>query len=235
LTTSVIGIYNPCLTNSLRQEEEGHIYRTLRKSECCTSILNENEESALTEYGDSLDKVSGEVLLCTKCRLCKTRQHAVPGEGLGSAKVLFVGEAPGEQEDLQGRPFVGAAGKLLTELLQSVNIRREDAYITNIVKCRPPNNRPPRKDESAACRPYLDRQVALIHPAVVCPMGNSAIQTFLDSEKSVTALHGIPFEVQSMTYFPMYHPAAALYTFGLRKTMEADFRKLRALLDSMVD
>jgi uracil-DNA glycosylase family 4 len=188
-----------------------------------------------TKSEDSLIKVSSEVLDCTKCRLCETRKHAVPGEGLGSAKVTFVGEAPGEQEDVQGRPFVGAAGKLLTELLQFVNLRREDVYITNTVKCRPPNNRPPRKDESAACRPYLDRQIAIIRPKVICPMGNSAIHAFLDSDESVTALHGIPFEMQSVTHFPMYHPAAALYTFNLRKVMEEDFRKLRALLDSMAD
>jgi uracil-DNA glycosylase family 4 len=214
---------------------DGHIYRALRKSECSLTNLDENEKLTLTESGDSIEKVSSEVLVCTKCRLCETRKHAVPGEGFRSAKVLFVGEAPGEQEDLQGRPFVGAAGKLLTELLQSVNIRREDVYITNTVKCRPPNNRPPRKDESPACRPYLDRQIALIRPTVICPMGNSAIQAFLDSNESITALHGIPFEIKSVTYFPMYHPAAALYTFSLRKVMEEDFRKLRALLDSMAD
>lgn len=150
-----------------------------------------------------------------------------------SAKVMFVGEAPGEQEDVQGRPFVGAAGKLLTELLESVKIRREDVYITNTVKCRPPNNRPPRKDETASCRPYLDRQITLIQPKVICPMGNSAIQALTNSTESVTTLHGIPFEIGSVTYFPMYHPAAALYTFSLRKVMEEDFRKLRALLDSI--
>ena len=146
---------------------------------------------------------------------------------------MFVGEAPGEQEDVQGRPFVGAAGKLLTELLASIGLRREDVYITNIVKCRPPNNRPPRKDESAACRPYLDRQLALIHPSVICPMGNSAIHALIDSDESVTALHGIPFEVGSITYFPMYHPAAALYTLGLRRVMEEDFKKLKRLLNSI--
>jgi DNA polymerase len=146
---------------------------------------------------------------------------------------MFVGEAPGEQEDIQGLPFVGAAGKLLTELLASIGLRREDVYITNVVKCRPPNNRPPRKDESTACRPYLDRQLVLIQPTVVCPMGNSAIHALIDSDQSVAAVHGIPFEVGSITYFPMYHPAAALYTFGLRKVMEEDFKKLRALLDSL--
>jgi uracil-DNA glycosylase family 4 len=192
-------------------------------------------ELVRTEPADSLEKVSNEVLACTKCRLCQSRKFAVPGEGSKSAKVLFVGEAPGEQEDLQGRPFVGAAGRLLTELIRSVNLRREDVYITNTVKCRPPSNRPPRKDESAACRPYLDRQISLIHPRVICPMGNSAIRSFLDSDESVTALHGIPFEIQSITYFPMYHPAAALYTFSLRSVMEEDFRKLRSLLDSIAD
>ena len=186
-----------------------------------------------TEPVDSLEKIATEVVVCTKCRLCEARKHAVPGEGSKSAEVMFVGEAPGEQEDLQGRPFVGAAGKLLTELLQSINLRRDEVYITNTVKCRPPDNRPPRKDESAACRPYLDRQTDLIGPRVICPMGNSAIRAFLDSDQSVSALHGIPFEIQSATYFPMYHPAAALYTFSLRKVMEEDFKKLRRLLNSL--
>lgn len=145
---------------------------------------------------------------------------------------MFVGEAPGEQEDIQGRPFVGSAGKLLTELLASVNLRREDVYITNIAKCRPPNNRPPRKDEAATCRPYLDRQIVSLQPRFICPMGNSAIHALMDSDGSVTEVHGIPFEVGSITYFPMYHPAAVLYTFSLRNIMLEDFKKLSALLDS---
>ncbi len=186
-----------------------------------------------TQSGDSLEKISSEVLVCTKCRLSETRKNAVPGEGSKNTRVVFVGEAPGEQEDIQGRPFVGAAGKLLTELLASVGLRREDVYIMNIVKCRPPNNRPPRKDEATACRPYLDRQITLIQPKVICPMGNSAIHAFVDSDESVAGLHGIPFEVGPVTYFPMYHPAAALYTLSLKTIMEEDFKKLRALLDSL--
>jgi DNA polymerase len=146
---------------------------------------------------------------------------------------MFVGEAPGEQEDNQGRPFVGAAGKLLTELLQSIGLRREEVFITNTVKCRPPNNRPPRKDELAACRGYLDRQLMLIRPRAVCPLGNSAIRALLNSNESVTELHGMPLEQDGITYFPMYHPAAALYTFALRKVMEEDFRKLRVMLESL--
>ena len=186
-----------------------------------------------TQSRDSLVKVSSEVVVCTKCRLCETRRNAVPGEGLERSRVIFVGEAPGEQEDVQGRPFVGAAGKLLTELLASIGLRREDVYITNIVKCRPPGNRPPRKDEATACRPYLNRQVSLITPRVICPMGNSAIHSLMDSDSSVTDLHGMPFEIELVTFFPMYHPAAALYTFQLRKVMEEDFKKLRGLLDSL--
>jgi DNA polymerase len=145
--------------------------------------------------------------------------------------VIFVGEAPGEQEDVQGRPFVGAAGKLLTELLESVGVRREDVYITNIVKCRPPKNRPPRKDEAASCKPYLERQLFLINPKVVCPMGNSAIHSLIGKEKSVTELHGKPLQVGNVTFFPMYHPAAALYTFQLRKVLEEDFKNLSAFLN----
>ena len=157
----------------------------------------------------------------------------MPGEGLWSAKVMFVGEAPGEQEDNLGRPFVGAAGKLLVELLQSIGLRREDVFITNMVKCRPPNNRPPRKDELAACRSYLDRQFKLIHPRAVCLLGNSAIRAILNPKESVSELHGVTLEKNSITYFPMYHPAAALYTFSLREVMGEDFRKLRVLLDSI--
>jgi DNA polymerase len=145
---------------------------------------------------------------------------------------MFVGEAPGEQEDNLGRPFVGAAGKLLTELLQSIGLRREEVFITNTVKCRPPNNRPPRKDELAACRGYLDRQLKLVHPRVVCPLGNSAVRALLNLNESVTELHGISIEKGDITYFPMYHPAAALYTFALRKVMEEDFKKLRMLLNA---
>jgi DNA polymerase len=146
---------------------------------------------------------------------------------------MFIGEAPGEQEDTQGRPFVGAAGKLLTELLATIGLKREEVYITNVAKCRPPNNRPPRKDEAAACRPYLERELALIRPSVVCPMGNSAIHALIETGESVTALHGIPLEVDAVTYFPMYHPAAALYTFQLRKVMEEDFQRLKRFLNTL--
>jgi len=228
----VIGIGEPLDRNLLCEIEKCNIYRALPTPSYNASIPAHLEELIVTKTQDSLAKVSSEVVACTKCPLCETRKNAVPGEGSESLKVIFVGEAPGEQEDVQGRPFVGAAGKLLTELLASVGLRREEVYITNVVKCRPPKNRPPRKDETAACRPYLDRQINLLAPLVICPMGNSAIHSLMDSDKSVTDLHGIPFEHRHVTIFPMYHPAAALYTFQLRKVMEEDFKKLRGLLDS---
>jgi DNA polymerase len=180
---------------------------------------------------DSLEAIAAEVIECRKCRLCETRKNAVPGEGSKFGKVVFVGEAPGEQENNQGLPFVGAAGKLLTELLQSVRLGREEVFITNIVKCRPPNNRPPRKDEVAACSSYLERQLKLLRPRVICPMGNSAIHTLISPDSSVSELHGVATKKDCVMYFPMYHPAAALYTFALREVMREDFRKLKSVLD----
>lgn len=222
------GHWNASLELSSLREAKTDIY-TVR----CPERNNSSVSGGLVPTEDSIQAVAREVIACTKCRLCETRKSAVPGEGSQSTKVMFVGEAPGGEEDIQGRPFVGAAGKLLTELLESTGLKREEVYITNVVKCRPPNNRPPRKDETATCKPYLDRQVALIQPKVICPMGNSAIRVFIDSEKSVTGLHGISFEGDSATYFPMYHPAAALYTASLRKVMEEDFKKLGSLLNSI--
>jgi DNA polymerase len=178
-------------------------------------------------------RVADEVVSCRKCRLCETRRNAVPGEGSEDAKVMFIGEAPGEQEDTQGRPFVGQAGKLLTELLWSIGLRREEVFITNIVKCRPPANRPPRKDESSACKDYLNRQLKLVNPRIICPMGNSAIRTIMNLDQSVSELHGVPFKIASSTYLPLYHPAAALYTSTLRKVMEEDFKRLKKLLNSV--
>jgi len=229
----VIGIGEPLDTNSLGETEKCNIYRALPTTIDNASISVHLEELMPTQSKDSLVKVSSEVVACTKCRLSETRANAVPGEGSESSRIVFVGEAPGEQEDAQGRPFVGAAGKLLTELLASVGLRRRDVYITNVVKCRPPKNRPPRKDEAAACRTYLDRQLGLITPRIICPMGNSAIHSLMNSDKSVTDLHGIPFEHGQVTIFPLYHPAAALYTFQLRKVMEEDFKKVKVLLNAL--
>lgn len=189
----------------------------------------EGRQMKLTQVGDTLDKVEDEVVLCTDCRLCKTRKRAVPGEGSGTARIMFVGEAPGRQEDENGRPFVGAAGKLLTELLESIGLRREDVYITNVVKCRPPENRTPFEDEAKACRNYLERQIFLISPKIVCPMGNSAIGALLATKSAVSELRGSAITNDGVTYLPMYHPAAALYDPKLRTVLEKDFEKLKEM------
>jgi DNA polymerase len=175
-------------------------------------------------------KLNREVKVCIKCELHKSRKEAVPGEGSINATMLFIGEAPGEQEDLQGRPFVGAAGRLLNQLLNSIGLRREDVYITNIVKCRPPANRPPHIDEVSACSSYLDRQMKLIKPKIVCPMGNVALRSFTGKDVPISRAHGqLISNAKSHLVFPLYHPAAALYTAKLRSVLESDFKELSKL------
>ena len=184
-----------------------------------------NQERAI-----ELALVSSEIIKCTKCELHKSRMNAVPGEGPADSKIMFVGEGPGQNEDEQGRPFVGAAGKLLTELLESIGLRRSDIFITNIVKCRPPNNRAPRKPEIEACHPYLMSQIELINPRIICPLGTPAITTLLGEEFTATKSHGKPTSKDNLTILPMYHPAAALYDASLREVLESDFRVLKRLL-----
>jgi uracil-DNA glycosylase len=179
-----------------------------------------------------LELVHSEIASCTKCDLHKSRTKTVPGEGPVDAKIMFVGEGPGQNEDEQGRPFVGAAGKLLTELLGSIGINRSQVFITNIVKCRPPNNRAPRKSEAEACNPYLKDQIRLINPQIICPLGTPAITTLLGEEYSATRSHGRKVSKDSLTFLPMYHPAAALYDASLKEVLSADFRSLKKLLDS---
>jgi len=168
---------------------------------------------------------------CTKCELYKSRTRAVPGEGPHDAKVLFVGEGPGQNEDEQGRPFVGAAGKFLTELLESIGLKRSEVFITNIVKCRPPNNRAPRKGEIEACKSYLESQIRLINPRIICPLGTPAINTVIGDEYSATKVHGKPIKQGETIILPLYHPAAALYDNTLRDVLLQDFKILKDLLD----
>ncbi|MCI0561232.1 MAG: uracil-DNA glycosylase, partial [Nitrososphaera sp.] len=151
-----------------------------------------------------------EVVGCPLCKLARTRNNAVPGEGQLSAKIMFIGEAPGRSEDEKGRPFVGAAGKILDELLKKAGIERPQVFITNVVKCRPPGNRVPEDDEVAACKPYLDRQVALIRPRVICVLGRTAYSSLLGGS-SITANRGKIVERSGQKYFLTIHPAAAIY------------------------
>jgi uracil-DNA glycosylase len=178
-----------------------------------------------------LELLNSEIATCTKCELHKSRTKAVPGEGPLDAKVMFVGEGPGQNEDEQGRPFVGAAGKLLTELLESIGLKRSEVFITNIVKCRPPNNRAPRKSEVETCNPYLESQMKLIKPQIVCALGTPAITTLLGQEYSASRAHGKPVSKEKMTILPMYHPAAALYDATLKEVLAADFKILKNWLE----
>jgi uracil-DNA glycosylase len=178
-----------------------------------------------------LQLIHSEIIECTKCDLHQSRTHAVPGEGPIDARIMFVGEGPGQNEDEQGRPFVGAAGKFLTELLESIGLKRTDVFITNIVKCRPPNNRAPRKSEIEACNPYLRSQIRLINPRIVCALGTPAITTLIGDEYSASRFHGKPLTKGEVTILPMYHPAAALYDASLKETILHDFQILRHLLE----
>src|SRR5467141_2804504 len=152
-------------------------------------------------------------------------------EGPHDARIMFVGEGPGQNEDEQGRPFVGAAGKFLTELLESIGLKRSDVFITNIVKCRPPNNRAPRKSEIEACNPYLQSQIRLINPRILCALGTPAITTLIGDEYSASRFHGKPLTKRGVTLLPMYHPAAALYDASLKETLFHDFQILKKLLE----
>lgn len=174
---------------------------------------------------DSLERVAGEVRGCPLCKLSRTRKNAVPGEGQLAAKIMFVGEAPGRSEDDKGRPFVGAAGRILDGMLEKAGIERSQVFITNVVKCRPPNNRVPEEDESTACRPYLDRQIALIQPQVICILGRTAYQSLLGGS-SITANRGKIVEKAGQKYFLTIHPAAAIYNRSLLAVLEKDLKTL---------
>lgn len=170
---------------------------------------------------------------CSLCELAKSRKNAVPGEGDFHASLMLIGEAPGRNEDLAGRPFVGAAGAFLDYLLSSIDVDRKKVFITNIVKCRPPMNRPPRVNEVNACKPYLEQQMMLIGPRIVCLMGNNAIKGVLGKGHTISEMHGKLVQREGgKEFFLTYHPAAALYVNELRNVMMDDFKRLSRILSS---
>jgi uracil-DNA glycosylase family 4 len=182
---------------------------------------------------EALQNLHQEVRECPLCMLSQTRTKAVPGSGDPRAQIMIVGEAPGQQEDLQGLPFIGAAGQLLNKLLASIGIAREEVYITNIVKCRPPGNRDPLPVEVTACSGYLDRQVDLIKPAVILLLGRHAVQRLLPGLEGISRVHGQLVERDGRAYVPLYHPAAALYNSFLVDTLEADFRRVKVYIEQV--
>jgi uracil-DNA glycosylase family 4 len=170
---------------------------------------------------------------CQRCPLASGRTQVVFGTGNPQASIMFVGEAPGFYEDRQGEPFVGAAGKLLTELLQSIGLERSDIYIANVIKCRPPKNRDPLPDEINTCKPFLLQQIELIQPKLVCTLGNFATQTLLERKVGITKIHGQVIHLKYFLVFPLFHPAAALHQDNLRVPLKEDFQKLKAVLEQM--
>jgi len=172
-----------------------------------------------------LKEVAAEVSVCTKCDLCKGRTKAVPGEGNPHAQVMFIGEGPVFHEDKQGRPFVGPAGQFLEELLASINLKRADVFITNVVKCRPPGNRDPQPAEIDACNGYLDRQIAAIDPQVIVTLGSFSMAKFFGGEK-ISAIHGRARKIDGRICIAMYHPAAGLHQQSLKESIRSDFKKI---------
>jgi DNA polymerase len=181
-----------------------------------------------------LKKLNKQMLACKKCDLRKTCTQVVPGEGPASAKIMFIGEGPGKKEDEQGRPFIGTAGKFLDELMASISLKREDVYIANAVKCRPPNNRDPLSEEKEICWHWLESQLEVIQPKIIIPLGRHSLAIFLPDEK-ISEAHGKAFKksfppLKKVIIFPSYHPAAALYNGSLRATLLKDFKKIPKIL-----
>jgi len=177
------------------------------------------------EEREVLQEIAREVSVCEKCDLHYSRKHAVPGEGPADARLLFIGEGPGFNENETGRPFVGQAGKFLDELLEYAGTQRQEVFITNVVKCRPPENRDPLPDELSACAAYLDRQIATINPDVIVTLGRYSMAKFLSNAR-ISDVHGKPAWVNDRLIVPMYHPAAALHQPSLKNSVIADFKAL---------
>jgi len=176
-----------------------------------------------------LSELYQEIAACQRCDLAKYRTRAVPGEGSENAEIMFIGEAPGWHEDQQGRPFVGPAGHYLDKLLASINLKREQVYIANVIKCRPQGNRDPLPSEIHNCRKWLERQIELIHPKMIVTLGRYSMAMFFPG-KSISKIHGTAQKRDNAIYYAMYYPAAALHQQSLRQAIEADMLKIPSLL-----
>jgi DNA polymerase len=180
-----------------------------------------------------LDQIKVDIIQKNICPdLAKTAKQLVMGDGNPAADIVFIGEAPGKHEDEQGIPFVGAAGRFLNEMLASINLKREDIYITNIVKYRPPDNRDPSPEEKAAFLPYLMQQIAVIQPKLIVTLGRHSMEAMLPGLK-ISQVHGQPKRYKGQVYLPLFHPAAALYNGGLRSTLQEDFARIPAILEKL--
>ncbi len=191
----------------------------------------------MSDKEKELEEIKKKILNCKKCNLWKTRNKAVVDEGSLNAKIMFIGEAPGFNEDQQGKPFVGRAGKIFDELLNFINLKREDVYITNILKCRPPDNRNPQENEIKSCTPYLDKQLEIINPKIICCLGNFATKLIMkkfnlnNKIQGISKIHGEIFDVSTLNgqikIIPIYHPAVATYNPNKIDILKKDFEILR--------
>ncbi len=186
-----------------------------------------------------LQLLNTRMILECPCKLRETAIQAVPGDGSANAEIMFVGEAPGKNEDEQGKPFVGAAGKFLAEMLTTINLKREDIYITNVVKYRPPNNRDPEPEEIDACMPWLHEQIKTIQPKIIVTLGRHALEHFIPGKK-ISEVHGQAFrrkfdDIGEQVFFALYHPAAALYNGSMRATLIEDFKKIPKVINQLAN
>ena len=180
----------------------------------------------------TLEEVRKELGDCKRCKLHRARRTIVFGEGNESAKLMFIGEAPGYDEDVQGRPFVGRAGQLLTKIIQSINIQREEVYIANIIKCRPPQNRNPEPDEIQSCNPFLMKQIRAIQPKIICALGTFSAQTLLQTDVKISALRGKFYDFEGIKVIPTYHPAFLLRNPERKKEVWEDMKKIAEWLNN---
>ena len=200
-----------------------------RGSESSQRVTEPRPEGAVPT--ESLAQIRQDIGDCRRCRLHEGRSKIVFGAGSEHAKLVFVGEGPGADEDEQGVPFVGRAGQLLTQMIEAMGFRREEVFIANILKCRPPENRDPRPDEVEACREYLDGQIACIKPRLICTLGRPALQTLVDPKASIAKVHAQVIEQEGLTFVPLYHPAAGLHNKAMQASIIEGFDKLREILE----
>ena len=200
-------------------------------SKIVTMMENISVGKKASNVSFSLEEVGQELGDCTRCKLSGSRTNIVFGEGSPNAPLVFVGEAPGREEDLVGKPFIGEAGKLLTRIIQAIDLKREDVYITNVVKCRPPNNRNPQPDEIKTCLPFLIKQLQVIRPRIICALGRFAAQTLLGTTEKISSLRGNIYEFQNSKVVPTFHPASLLRNPQWKRQVWEDMQLIQRLLE----
>jgi uracil-DNA glycosylase len=202
----------------------GFTHLDLRKSSAAADPVEDGNGRTL------LAELEAIAIVCVKCNLAKTRTQVVYGVGNPNADLMFIGEAPGRDEDEQGKPFVGRAGQLLTDIIKAMKLTRDDVYIANVIKCRPPENRNPEPEELEACRPYIRQQVEIIQPRVIVTLGRFALQSLTEKAYGITSVRGTWLEYNGVKVMPTYHPAYLLRTPGAKKDVWADMKKVMAEL-----